>query len=116
MPKRQMLLTKATRKQLPPLYATENVKAADKVLAVKFFNPYGAGTWYAVEFDGEDTFFGLVTGLQVDEWGYFSLDELETLRGPWGLQGIERDTSWTPIALRDAVKYDHALKAFVEAA
>lgn len=91
----QMLLTKALRTALPALYATEKTRAEDKVLVVKFFNPCGAGTWYAAEFDGEDTFFGLVTGLGHPEWGYFSLSELASIRLRFGLR-IERDIHWNP--------------------
>jgi len=83
------LLTKAIRKQLPSLNANEAIGLEAKVI-VKFFNPSGAGTWYATEYDGEDTFFGLVD-LQIKELGYFSLSELQSLRcPPFGL-GIERD-------------------------
>ena len=52
---------------------------------------------YATEFDGEDTFFGLVVG-QETELGYFSLSEMQSIRGPGGL-GIERDLYWTPKTL-----------------
>jgi hypothetical protein len=94
----QVLLTAAIRKKLPPLYANEN-KALDDVLVVaKLFHPYGAGTWYVTEFDGEDTLFGFVElGMGGDEWGYFSLAELTELRACIGgrkmpFQAIERDS------------------------
>jgi hypothetical protein len=87
------LLTEALRKQLPPLYAQE--KLGGKALAyAKFFTPDGSWTWYATEFDGRDTFFGLVDGHD-KELGYFSLAELANVRGPHGL-AIERDIHWTP--------------------
>jgi hypothetical protein len=41
------------------------------------------------EEDGDFTFFGYVCGFE-EEWGYFSLSELQAARGPWGLP-IERD-------------------------
>ena len=66
---------------------------------VKFFTPDSNWTWYATEFDGEDTFFGLVEGL-CKEVGYFSLSELETVRGPMGLP-IERDIHFKPKALEE---------------
>jgi hypothetical protein len=56
---------------------------------VKFFDPTGSWTWYATEFDGKDTFFGLVDGFEL-EWGTFSLSELRSTKGRFGL-GIERD-------------------------
>ena len=98
------LLTAAIRKQLPALYATEAVDTDQKLLVVKFFNPSGRSTWYGVEFDGVDTFFGYCVsalGPDCDEWGYFSLSELEQVRGRFGL-GIERDLSWTPTTVAAA--------------
>jgi len=86
------LLTDEIRRRLPALYATENEK--DPVIQVKFFTPWTGWTWWGVEFDGEDTFFGLVEGLET-EWGYFSLRELEEIRGPGGLC-IERDLYFEP--------------------
>jgi hypothetical protein len=53
----------------------------------------------ATEFDGEDTFFGLVDGHE-RELGYFSLRELESVRGALGLP-IERDLYWRPKTLRE---------------
>lgn len=83
------LLTKAILKALPPLYANEAKPAGDVPVVVKFFTPWGRWTWYATEFDGEDTFFGLVKGHET-ELGYFSLAELMSVRGPGGLK-VERD-------------------------
>lgn len=90
------LLTKEIAKRLPPLYATEDVPAESKVAHVKFFDPTGRFTAYGVEFDGQDTFFGFVVsplGPDCDEWGYFSLAELQAIKGRFGL-GIERDLHW----------------------
>ena len=84
-----ILLTEEIKKKLPKLGATEKIPTAEKVCVVKFFQPWGQWTWYANEFDGEDTFFGLVDGFEL-EWGNFSLSELQSLRGPAGLM-IERD-------------------------
>lgn len=86
------LLTDEIKNQLPPLYSTETTP--DPTAWVKFFTPDASWTWYATEFDGEDTFFGLVQG-QDEELGYFSLSELQTLRGSLGLP-IERDISFKP--------------------
>ncbi len=86
------LLTKEIKKQLPKIYETESVKLKDKKIICKFFNPCGAGTWFAVEGQQEEDdfiFFGLVD-LHEKEWGYFSLNELESIRLPFGLT-IERD-------------------------
>ena len=90
------LLTKQILAKLPPLYSQQN--NPDPVVQVKFFNPGGAGTWYGIEYDGADTFFGYTTGLQEDELGYFSLSELINFRGRFGL-GIERDKFFRPVPL-----------------
>lgn len=90
-----MMLTKEIEKSLPKLYATEKVPVSDKVLVVKYFTPWTNWTWYGVEYDPVDRlFFGWVVGFE-KEWGYFSLDELESVKGPFGLK-IERDLYWTP--------------------
>jgi hypothetical protein len=68
----------------------------DPLIIAKFFNPGGAGTWYATEYDPTDrVFFGYASifGDWNDEWGYFSLDELASYRNRFGL-GIERDLYW----------------------
>lgn len=82
------LLTSEIRRALPPLGSTEAL-GMDAPIIVKFFTPTSNWTWYATEFDGEDLFFGLVDGFE-KEFGYFSLNELESVRGPYGV-GIERD-------------------------
>lgn len=69
----------------------------DPLVIAKFFNPCGAGTWYATSYEPEaKMFFGFVSifGDHCDEWGYFPLSELEAYEGKFGL-GIERDLYWT---------------------
>ncbi len=95
---RQMLLTKEIRANLPPLYSQENVP--DPTVWVKFFTPDSNWTWYGIEFDGEDLFFGWVVGFE-QELGYFSLHELETTKGKMGLP-IERDKWFKPMPLSKA--------------
>ena len=93
-----ILLTKEIIKKLPKLGEQEN-KGLDAVVYVKFFTPWSNWTWYATEFDGKDTFFGLVDGL-CKELGYFSLSELEAITGLFGLK-VERDLYFLPIKLKD---------------
>lgn len=92
------LLTQEIKKNLPPLYANEAIGLAALAL-VKYFTPDSNWTWYASEFDGEDIFFGLVSGFEV-ELGYFSLSELDEARGPLGFP-IERDLHFEPKALQE---------------
>jgi hypothetical protein len=88
---RQVLITQEVRKALPALYSQDG-KGYEAVAHVKFFTPDSNWTWYATEFDGEDTFFGLIQGHE-EELGYFSLRELQSARGMMGLY-IERDISF----------------------
>lgn len=83
------LLTNELRRKLPPLYATEH--DGDPPVICKFFTPDSRWTWYAIEFDANDTFFGWVEGLE-KELGYFSLSELDSVRGPFGLRFKETST------------------------
>ena len=71
-------------------------------MIVKFFTPDSNWTWYATEFDGEDTFFGLVCGHET-ALGYFSLRELQSVKGPLGLK-IERDRYYDGRTIGDARK------------
>ena len=90
------LLTEELKKQLPHLASTDG--EPNKTAVCKFFDPCGSWTWYVVEGelleDGDWLFFGLVDGFE-KEWGYFSLGELQNVRGPLGL-GIERDIYFQP--------------------
>lgn len=91
------LLPEKIRGELPPLGATEG--ESDPMAVVKFFTPDGQWTWFALEFDGEDTFFGLVKGFE-HEMGYFSLTELQEIRGQLGLP-VERDLYFEPTRLSE---------------
>lgn len=85
------LMTKELEKRFEEVGCQEEVK--DPVVIAKYFNPAGRGTWYATEYNPERRiFFGYASifGDHNDEWGSFSLDELESLELPFGL-GIERD-------------------------
>ena len=100
------LLTKELREKLPSLYTTKH--EPDPLVICKFFTPDSSWTWYAIEFDGKDTFFGYVDGFEA-ELGYFSLSELESVRGKLGLP-VERDRWFKPCRLseiRAAVEKRH---------
>ena len=87
------LLTKTILKTLPPLRSQDNL-GRKAVAYVKFFTPDSNWTWYVMEYDGDDLFFGLVAG-HATEFGYFTLAELKEALGPYGLH-IERDMYWEP--------------------
>ncbi|MBK8025147.1 MAG: DUF2958 domain-containing protein [Chloroflexi bacterium] len=76
------------RANLPPLITIEQL-GMNAVATVKYFAPDSNWTWYAAAFDGEDIFYGLVIGYEV-EFGSFSLSELSAVGGGLNLP-IERD-------------------------
>ena len=107
IPHGMRLLNKEIRKKLPPLYSQDG-KGGKAIAYVKFFTPDANWTWWAVEGSpikdegGKEVdfhFFGLVDG-HFKELGYFSLKELEEVRGPMGLP-IERDLYWKPKTLKE---------------
>ncbi len=91
-----------------PLHAQEG-KGDGALVVCKFFDPCGRYTFFVTEGEpapGEPgpsgapdwDFFGYCLsplGEDFDEYGYVTLSELRSIRGPLGL-GIERDTSLTP--------------------
>lgn len=82
---------------IPDLYETE--RSLNPICHIKLFTPDSIFTWYIIEFskDDKDTCYGLVKGFE-SELGYFSLKELESIKGNLGLK-IEIDTSFSPTAL-----------------
>ena len=87
-----------------PLYSTEDTKLLDKEIIVKYFNPYGVGTWLIVEGqeqeDGDYLLFGLC---YLTEWelGYITLKQLEEIRDNKQLMSVERDLYLTEKTIGD---------------
>lgn len=88
------LLTQALLQQLP-----REPQAEDPMVYAKFFDPDFSWSWFVIAYDGEDTCFGFVDG-DFPELGYFSLSELQSNRGAFGLP-IERDRTFAPCRLSD---------------
>ncbi len=98
--KRYEFFPEEVRKLLPPIGSTGEDR--DPMVWVKFFTPWANWTWYGIEFDGKDIFFGWVVGLE-KEFGSFSLSELQSLRGPSGLK-VERDIYFEPQRISQVMK------------
>lgn len=90
------LIPDLIRQQIPAIYAQE--KVPDAIVHVKLFMPDSSWTWYVTEIaeDGDEAF-GLVVGFET-ELGYFSIREIESVRGPLGLP-VERDLYFDPMPL-----------------
>jgi len=89
------LLPQELRKTLPSLYSQESSCAP--IVHAKLFTPDAGWTWFITEGseeDGDWLLFGYVIGLE-EEWGYFLLSEIASVRGPLGLS-VERDLWFQP--------------------
>ena len=98
------LLTEELLKRFETIGSQENVN--NPLVIAKFFNPTGAGTWLATEYNPTDQiFFGYVSlfGDYNDEWGSFSLQELQDYKGNFGL-GIERDLHFKETISSELIK------------
>ena len=94
---KEQLLPKEILNKLPKLGETESQE--NPMATVKFFYPDFDWTWLAIEFDGEDLFYGLVHGFE-KELGYFTLNELMSNRGKLGCE-IERDLYFEPTPVNE---------------
>ena len=85
--------------RLPALHSTE--KDPDPWVQAKYFLPETIWTWYALEYSpAEQTFFGLVDGLEV-ALGCFSLADLTVFRSPQLRLQVERDVWFRPTPLSE---------------
>lgn len=97
------LMTAELRKQIPALgyWVNHDNPLREATISAKYFAPYTGWTWYVLEYDGQDTFFGLVDGFEM-EYGYFTLSELENaVHGNSNLPAVERDLYWTPVTVAE---------------
>lgn len=99
---RMKLVPESILKYMPPLYGTEHVPLAEKVVRVKLFAPWTSWTWYLIECErGGPVAWGLAVGHEA-EFGYVDVSELEKINGPGGLT-IERDIHFTPCTVAELV-------------
>lgn len=95
-------MTKELENRFAKVGSQENVE--DPICIAKFFNPMGRGYWFATEYDAkEKMFFGYVSlfGDHCDEWGSFSLEELESIK-TFGV-GIERDLYFKEVPMSEII-------------
>ncbi len=89
--------------EVPPLYATEDTPAEDKLVVLHDFS--AAGDWWITELDRETGeaygYVRLAAFPEGAEWGYVSLPELEAVSAYGGLVIVERDLWWEPVKFAD---------------
>lgn len=97
------LLPDELRRDIPALYSQENVKTQEKTVHAKFCFPVADWTWFVLEGKQESddyVFFGFVIGF-VEEWGYFTLNELENINVE--CLRVERDLHFSPGKFCDVI-------------
>ena len=96
------LLTKELLKKLPPIGHSIETKEEPQAI-VKWFTPDSNWTWYVAEYDPENGMcWGLVDGFE-KEFGFFTIDEIQKLKGPLKLP-IERDMWFEKCNLNSLVR------------
>ena len=89
------LIPQEIKELIPKLYETEEQN--DPVAYIKLF--LDGWTWYITELSIDNNIcFGYVISPFESELGYFSLNEIKSIKGSLGL-GVERDLSFKPTAL-----------------
>ena len=96
------LMTKELAESIPQIHAQRHEQ--DPIVYVKFVSSWMNWIWYVTEFDGKDFCFGFVQG-DYDEWGYFSISELESITGPKG-QKIVREAYFAPEPIKQILGDD----------
>lgn len=87
--------------KIPKLYETEEF--SNPICQLKLFTPDSIWEWYIIEISiDKDICYGYIKGFE-SELGYFSLNELNEIRGNLGLK-VEIDSSFTPISLASVRK------------
>jgi hypothetical protein len=96
------LITPELADMTPAIRGNEGKPLNEHIITAKFFTPWSNWTWYMTELAmDKDYAFGYVVGLD-SELGYFSIRELEALRGP-GRITIERDLYFGKHTLAEVV-------------
>lgn len=90
------LLPDSLRSQLPVMGSDPDTPLQDTVVHARLSDPAIGWDWYLLEFDGDQTFFGLVVNRVSAVAGQFTLKELE------GIGGSESDPAGSSIALDEA--------------
>lgn len=90
----QQLITKEIEGRTPRLYATDGQE--DPTAFAHFFCILNHWDWWMTEYDPETReAFGLVCGF-AEEWGYFSIAEMESVNEAKGFEVIEREAPFEP--------------------
>ena len=104
------LIPEEIRQRLPGLASMTQANPIQKWIAqARFVDPETRISWYLIEFDGQDRFFGLMVGKHAVA-GEFSLTELESLGEESDEAGlVYLDRSFQPAALIDLARQNSSI-------
>lgn len=92
------LLTREEKKRIPPFEMTQDT--TDPLVSVLLHMPTLDWTWYVIEYGGKNEVFALEERERA-KWGFYSLEQLEDLRGPFGLR-VQQVQRYRPMPLSAA--------------
>ena len=91
-PRGHKMMTKELGRLIPKMDSQDGL-GDNAIVYAHYFNPYGIGEWWILEWDGKDEMFGYAD-LGYPELGYISLSELESVSVGGMELPIERDLHW----------------------
>lgn len=89
------LLPNSLREKIPSSDSETHKPLKDLIAAVRFFDQTSSWEWYVVEFDQQETFWGVVTSGNLALLGNFTLSELECIESS-GEKTVVRDEEFQP--------------------
>lgn len=106
--------TEARLNKLPKIYDQSCMPIKDQTVHLHFF--YGGSDWYVTEYDGFDSFFGVVilnNDKQNMELGYFSFKELKDIKMQMGMEiDCEKAKFFPPQKIKDISNLKDWVKKF----
>ncbi|HLV00073.1 MAG TPA: hypothetical protein VKZ59_02325 [Acidobacteriota bacterium] len=97
------LLPKQLASNLPAIGSSLGIPLEDTIVHIRYFDSSTSWRWYVLEFDGKDTFFGLLISDHLVTAGQFTLTELQSIRNEDGHLSIRRDLEFSFRSVRDLV-------------
>lgn len=88
--------------------ATRTDPMEDWIAQARFIDAQTRISWYLIEFDGQDRFFGLMVGKHAVA-GEFALSELESIQGKDDPQAVRLDTEFQPMSLLELARSNEAV-------
>jgi len=107
------LLPEGLRDKLPQLGTNSEGSPEDLTVHTRLVDPASNWRWYILEFDGDDTCYGLVVTSKNALIGHFTISELKALRyhdPALGTVGIERDTYFEAVSLGELMEKEPKIR------